>query len=84
MSPTIFFASVMTFIGAFQIFEPMFIMTQGGPGDSTRSIVLHIYETGFRSFQMGYASTISLVVFLVVMVVTLLQMRLSRYWVNYD
>lgn len=84
LSPTIFFASVMTFIGAFQIFEPMFIMTDGGPNDATRSIVLHIYETGFRSFQMGYASTISLVVFVVIMIVTLIQMRLSRYWVNYD
>jgi ABC-type sugar transport system permease subunit len=84
LSPTLFFTTIITFIGAFQIFDPMFIMTQGGPGNATLSIVLHIYETGFRSFQMGYAATISLVVFLVIMLVTLLQMRLSRYWVNYD
>lgn len=84
LSPTLFFACIVSFIGAFQIFDPMFIMTQGGPGNATLSIVLHIYETGFRSFQMGSASTIALVVFLVILLVTLLQMRISRYWVNYD
>ncbi|QBD81585.1 sugar ABC transporter permease [Ktedonosporobacter rubrisoli] len=84
LSPTLFFASVMTFIGAFQIFDPMLIMTQGGPGNATSSLVFDIYQTGFRSFQMGYASAISLVMFLVIMAVTLIQMRLSRYWVTYD
>lgn len=84
LSPTLFFTTLITFIGAFQIFDPMYIMTQGGPGNATLSVVLHIYDTGFRSFQMGYATTISLIVFLVIMAVTLIQMRLSRYWVNYD
>lgn len=84
LSPTLFFASVITFIGAFQIFEPMFIMTRGGPGDRTLSIVMHIYETGFRRFEMGYASALALVVFLVIMAVTLLQVRLSRYWVFHE
>lgn len=84
LSPTLFFASVITFIGAFQIFEPMFIMTRGGPGDRTLSIVMHIYETGFRRFEMGYASALALVVFLVIMAVTLVQVRLSRYWVFHE
>jgi ABC-type sugar transport system permease subunit len=84
LSPTLFFTTIITFIGAFQIFDPMYIMTQGGPGNATLSVVLHIYQTGFRSFQMGYAATISLIVFLVIMAVTLIQLRLSRYWVNYD
>ena len=84
MSPTLFFASVITVIGAFQIFDPMYIMTQGGPGDKTRSIVLYIYETGFRSFNMGYASTLALVVFLVIMLITLIQLVVSRYWVHYE
>ncbi|MBV9228653.1 MAG: sugar ABC transporter permease, partial [Chloroflexi bacterium] len=84
LSPTLFFTTIITFIGAFQIFDPMYIMTQGGPGSATLSVVLHIYQTGFRSFQMGYAATISLIVFLVIMVVTLMQLRLSRYWVSYD
>ena len=84
LSPTLFFASVITFIGAFQIFEPMFIMTRGGPGNATRSIVMHVYETGFRRFDMGYASALALIVFVVIMVVTLLQIGLSRYWVFHE
>jgi len=81
ISPTLFFSCIITVIGAFQIFDPMYIMTQGGPGDETRSIVLYIYETGFRSFNMGYASALALIVFLVIMVVTLIQLGVSRYWV---
>ena len=82
LSPTLFFALVITFIGAFQIFEPMYIMTQGGPGNATRSVVLHIYETGFRAFEMGSASALAIVIFLIIMVVTLLQLWFSRYWVH--
>ncbi len=84
LSPTLFFATIITFIGAFQIFEPMFIMTGGGPNDTTLSIVQHIYEVGFRQFQMGYAAALALVVFLVIMLVTLIQLGLGRYWVHYD
>jgi ABC-type sugar transport system permease subunit len=82
ISPTLFFIFVINFIGAFQIFEPMYIMTHGGPRDSTRSIVMHIYETGFRSFEMGMASALALVVFVVIMLVTMLQLIVGRYWVH--
>lgn len=82
MSPTLFFATVITFIGAFQIFDPMVIMTKGGPDGRTKSVVMYTYEQAFQSFQMGYASTIALVVFVVMMLVTLLQFRLSRLWVH--
>jgi multiple sugar transport system permease protein len=81
ISPTLFFVLVINFIGAFQIFEPMFIMTKGGPRNSTRSIVMHIYETGFRSFEMGMASALALVVFIVIMLVTIVQLVVGRYWV---
>lgn len=84
MSPTLLFTCVITVVGAFQIFDPMFIMTSGGPGTSTLSIVLYIYQTGFQNFQMGYASTLALVVFLVIMILTVIQLRISRYWVHYD
>lgn len=84
LSPTLLFATVITFIGAFQIFEPMFIITEGGPGDATRSIVMYLYETGFRSFEMGYASAQAVVVFVMIMAVTLIQMGMSRYWVHYE
>ncbi|MDN5725985.1 MAG: sugar ABC transporter permease [Propionibacteriales bacterium] len=84
MAPTLVFAMIITFIGAFQIFEPMRIITDGGPSDSTRSIVLYLYQQAFESFQVGYASTIALVVFAIVMIVTLLQLRLSRRWMGHD
>jgi multiple sugar transport system permease protein len=84
LSPTLFFASLVTFIGAFQIFEPMFIMTQGGPGDATRSIVMLIYETAFRNFEMGYASALAVVVLLIIMAATLLYIRGARYWVHHE
>ncbi len=84
ISPTLFFALVLNFIGAFQIFEPMYIMTNGGPANSTRSLVQHIFETGFRSFEMGYASAMAIVVFAVIMVATLIQFALGRFWVHYE
>lgn len=82
MTPTMFFASVITFIGAFQIFDPVQIITQGGPNDSTITAVMYLYQTGFQAFQIGYASTIALVVFAVIMLVTLLQFWGSRKWVH--
>ncbi|GMA94951.1 ABC transporter permease [Pseudolysinimonas kribbensis] len=81
MSPTIFFATVITFIGAFQIFDPMQIITQGGPNESTMSVVQYLYLTAFQSFNVGYASTIALVVFVIVMGVTAVQFWASRRWV---
>ena len=83
MSPTIFFAAVITFIGAFQIFDPVQIITpQGGPENSTVTIVMYLYQKGFQSFQVGYASAVALLVFVVMMAATLLQFRLSRKWVH--
>jgi multiple sugar transport system permease protein len=84
LSPTLFLTSVLTFIGAFQIFEPMYIMTNGGPLDRTISIVMKIYQTGFKRFEMGYASSMAIGVFVVILTITLIQMRLSRYWVFYE
>ncbi len=84
LSPTLFLTGILTFIGAFQIFEPMFIMTRGGPLNHTISIVMKIYETGFKRFDMGYASAMAIGVFVVIMLVTLAQMWIGKYWVFYD
>ena len=81
LSPTLFFVCVISFIGAFQIFEPMFIMTRGGPSGATESIVQYLYETAFRNFQVGYAAAIALLVFAIVLLATLVQFRLRRRWV---
>lgn len=81
MSPTIFFATIITFIGAFQIFDPVQIITGGGPDDSTLTVVMYLYRMGFQAFQIGYASAIALIVFIVIMGVTILQFVGSRKWV---
>lgn len=83
MSPTIFFASVITFIGAFQIFDPIQIITpNGGPDESTLSIVMYLYQQGFQTFRAGYASAVALVVFVIMALVTALQFWVSRKWVH--
>ncbi|WP_433586002.1 carbohydrate ABC transporter permease [Microbacterium hydrocarbonoxydans] len=82
MSPTLFFASVVTFIGAFQIFDPIQIITKGGPNDATISAVMYLYRTGFQAFEIGYASTVALVIFAVIMLVTILQFLGLRRWVH--
>ncbi|NUR07914.1 MAG: sugar ABC transporter permease [Nocardioidaceae bacterium] len=82
MSPTLFFATIITFIGAFQIFDPMQIITQGGPDNATKTIVMYLYEQGFQSFQIGYASAVAVLVFVVIMLVTVVQFLLSRVWVH--
>ncbi|MCC6613166.1 MAG: sugar ABC transporter permease [Anaerolineae bacterium] len=84
LSPTILFLSVIGMIGSVQIFAQPQILTDGGPGDATRTIVMYIYEQGFRFFDMGYASTIALSLFVVIFILTLLQFRLSRRWVFYQ
>ncbi len=60
------------------------MLTQGGPANSTRSIVLLIYQTAFRYFRMGEASVMAWVLFAVVLLVTLVQFKFQDKWVNYD
>ncbi len=59
-------------------------MTGGGPGDATRTVVMIIYEAAFSSLQVGYGSAIAVFLFLVILLVTAIQMRLSRRWVFYQ
>ena len=84
LSPTILFLSVIGLIGAVQIFAGPFVLTNGGPGDATRTVVMYIYEQGFRFFNMGYASTVALSLFVVLFGLTLLQFLFSRRWVFYQ
>jgi multiple sugar transport system permease protein len=84
LSPTMFFAIIISLINGFQIFDSPFIMTQGGPGDATRTVGMYIYEQGFRFFDMGYASTIALSLFLIIFVLTMIQFIFSRIWVFYE
>jgi multiple sugar transport system permease protein len=71
-------------IGAFQIFDNVFVLTAGGPADATRTIAMYIYEVGFKRYEMGYASAVSMSLFLLLLALTLIQFRLARRWVHYD
>lgn len=84
MSPTILVAAVMGIINAMQVFDQPYVMTRGGPGDASRTAVMAIYESAFRNLDMGYAATISVVLFAIILVVTALQFRLSSRWVFYQ
>jgi multiple sugar transport system permease protein len=84
ITPTLFFIMIIDMIGALQIFESIIVLTDGGPGDSSRSLVMYIVETAFEKFDMGYASAVAMTLFVVIMALTLLQFRLGRRWVHYE
>jgi multiple sugar transport system permease protein len=84
ISQAIFFNITITVIGAFQIYESIIVLTGGGPGDATRSIVMYIAERAFSDFQIGYASAISVTLFVIILLVTLVQFRLRKRWVHYE
>ncbi len=81
LSPTLFFVLVTNTITILQIFSEPYIMTQGGPANSTITIVLYLYRLGFQRFQMGYAASLAWIVFAMIFIITTLQFRLSRRWV---
>jgi multiple sugar transport system permease protein len=84
LSPTTFFVVVISVISSFQVFDQALIMTNGGPGTATTTLVLYIYQKGFQSFEMGYAAAVALVLFAVIFVFTVVQFLFQRRWVTYD
>lgn len=84
LTPSIFFTLIVGFIGAFQVFTAAYIMTSGGPENSTLFYVLYLYRTAFENFQMGYASALAWVLFVIILAVTLLQFRVANRWVFYE
>jgi multiple sugar transport system permease protein len=84
LSPTIFFVLVIFMIGAIQVFDTIIVLTGGGPGDASKSVVIYIYEQAFQNFDLGYASTVAMTLFVVILIFTLLQFWFSRRWVHYE
>lgn len=84
LTPYIFFNLIMGLIATLQIFTQAFIVTQGGPIDSTLFYAYHLFNHAFRFLQMGYASALGWFLFLAVFGLTILQIRLSRRWVHYE
>jgi len=83
LSPVLLFNALVSMLGAFQVFAQPYLLTQGGPGDSTRFVVLYLYESGFRHLDMGYASAIAWALFAFLAVASWLVVRSSRSWVHY-
>ena len=84
LSPTLFFAVVVGSISAFQVFDQAYVMTRGGPGDATRTIVFVMYEYAFGSLRMGYGSAIALMLFLIILLLTVFQMKITQKLVHYQ
>lgn len=84
LTPVIFFNLVIGFIGAVQIFAEPYVMTSGGPQNTTLLLGLYLYQTAFGFLQMGYAAAIAWFMFLIIFVLTLIQLRLSAFWVYYE
>lgn len=84
MTPTIFFVLITGVIGSFQVFTPAYIMTQGGPADSTLFYVLYLFNKAFRDFRMGYASALALILFLIILAVSLVLLFTSEKWIYYE
>lgn len=78
LGPTLVFVGVVTMIAAFQIFSEPYVMTQGGPLKSTLTLMLFMYEQGFRWWRLGFAAAVAVVLFLLTLVGTLVQLRLRR------
>lgn len=84
LSPYTLFNSIVGLIGTMQIFTEAYIMTAGGPVDSTLFYAYYLFRQAFQFFRMGYASALAWILFLAVLALTVLQLRLSKRWVHYD
>lgn len=84
LTPTLFFTTVMGIIQSLQVFTQAFVMTQGGPAQSTLFYVYHLYNNAFVYFKMGYASALAWILFIITLVITALQIKLAPLWVHYE
>ncbi|GAA3602391.1 carbohydrate ABC transporter permease [Microlunatus ginsengisoli] len=84
MTPAIFFAVVLTLISSFQVFTQAYVLTGGGPGNATTTMVVYLYEQGFQFYKLGLASAIAWVLFVIILLITILQFIGQKRWVNYD
>jgi multiple sugar transport system permease protein len=88
LSPTTFLILILSLISSFQVFDQVLVMTgqsqPGGPRGAAITMVFYIYTNAFRLSRMGYASAVAMVLFLIIFVITIVQLRLQRRWVYYD
>jgi multiple sugar transport system permease protein len=83
LSPTLFFNLIISTIGAFQVFTSAFVLTEGGPSHATLFYVYHLFNRAFVNFNMGYASALAWLLFAIVLMLTMVQIKLGKRWVHY-
>ena len=84
ITPTAFFMLIINVIASFQVFQQTFVLTGGGPQQSTYTLVLYIYDKAFRNFVLGESSATAYVLFIILLGLTVFQFRLQKQWVNYE
>jgi multiple sugar transport system permease protein len=84
LSPTIFFVTIITLISSFQVFEQTYILTKGGPANSTLTLSFYIYQNAFTYFRMGSAAALSYILFAIIFIITMIQFKLQNKWVHYN
>jgi multiple sugar transport system permease protein len=84
LTPTIFFNTLMSIIGSFQVFTQVYVMTDGGPNNATLTMVLYLYHRGFINLRFGYASAIAWILFFIILIFTMMVIRSSDSWVYYE
>lgn len=80
--PTTFYILILLLVGAFKSYDTMYVTTQGGPGEATKVLAYHIYNTAFTSFKFGYASALAMVLFVIVLTITLIQFKCEKKFAN--
>ncbi len=83
LTPTTFFVTIMMTITCFKIFDTVAIMTEGGPGRATKMLVTYIFDLSFTQIKYGVASAVSMILFVIVLTITVVQFRAEKKWVNY-
>jgi multiple sugar transport system permease protein len=85
LSPVIFFVAIISIIGAFQVFDQVYVMAQDGrPANSTLTLVYYLYRHAFQYLEMGSASAVGAVLFAIILLITGVQLWLQKFWVHYS
>jgi len=84
ITPAMFFNFILGFIGSFQVFTAAYIITGGGPGEATLFYTLYLYRQAFQNLHMGYASALAWILFVIILIVTMVQLAVARMWVYYE
>ncbi|QSB17241.1 sugar ABC transporter permease [Natronosporangium hydrolyticum] len=84
ISPTILLTSIITVVGSLQVFAQIAVLTQGGPGNSTTVLVYYLYQQAFQFHQFGYGATLSVLLFLIVLALTVVQWQMRKRWVFHE